>query len=66
MSCCLTTEEDPVTTMPSRQSVLDRIEADYPEGNEFRDTSIGTVWTDDALGALIDGIILYVLHLTNE
>ena len=44
---------EPATTMPSRQSVVDRAVTDE---DGFRDSSMGTVWIDDALGALIDGI----------
>lgn len=35
--------------MPSRASVFDRRQA-----GTYADTSLGTVWTDDSLGALMD------------
>ena len=46
-------DTEPITTMPTRQSVIDR---GLSEGDDFRDSSIGTIWVDDALGSLMDGI----------
>ena len=46
-------DEEPATTMPSRQSILDRA---YSSDSSWRDTSIGTIWVDDSLGALMTSL----------
>mmetsp|Transcript_12786 Transcript_12786/g.25436 ORF Transcript_12786/g.25436 Transcript_12786/m.25436 type:complete len:446 (+) Transcript_12786:38-1375(+) len=54
-----TLSAEPATTMPSRQSVIDRVDSHYDASasdSSVRDSRIGTVWCDDALGALIDGV----------
>ena len=47
-------DSDPVTSMPARATVLDRASA-YND-TIYHDSSIGTIWIDDALGGLMDGI----------